>query len=131
VTGEENVQLFLPDFSFAHRTFWASLILFRAAADILRLRRFSFRRRPFPNQPASFRSLFLPRKRALAATSPEPAIRRTKFRECLEDRAGFFRDLKEALFCADDGVGAEVRDSVLSLCHSWRVSHNLSSCGSR
>ena len=58
------------------------------------------------------------RKRALTSTaSTEPPIRCTKFRESPEDRAGFFSDLKEALFCADDGVRTEVRVSLLTLCH--------------
>jgi hypothetical protein len=85
----------------------------------------SFSPASIPNQPAAFPSLLFPRKQALAAASSEPPLRCPKLRECLEDSPGFLRDLKEALFCADDGVGAEVRDSLLSLCHSWRVSHNL------
>jgi hypothetical protein len=61
--------------------------------------------------------------------SVEATISGTEFGERPKNGAGFFSDLKEALFRADDGVGAEFGGSLLSFCHSWRVSHNSYPCG--
>jgi hypothetical protein len=72
-----------------------------------------------PNEPAAFRSLLSPRERTLTATaSAKASISSAEFRECLEDSPGLLRDLTEALLGAYDGVGAEVKESLLSLCHS-------------
>jgi hypothetical protein len=49
--------------------------------------------------------LLTPGKRILpSASSAKSSIRRTKFWKSLEDGARLFRDLKEALFGAYDGV---------------------------